>query len=89
MVKRNEFLCINFIQAIKKELEHRKELEQQARHRSTSPEGMTLITDDKQTEQSPLHSALTNLAMFFGVAIFAFTVKYVLRSIATQEYYQE
>lgn len=69
---------------IKAELERRKELEKQARHSSTAAEVSSLIRDQFQREQSPLHSALTNLVVIIGFAAFAYTVKYVLRSIATE-----
>ncbi|XP_015522186.1 ubiquitin-conjugating enzyme E2 J2 [Neodiprion pinetum] len=72
------------VSAIKAELEHRKELEKQARHQSTASEVSSLIRDQFQREQSPLHSALTNLIVIVGFAAFAYTVKYVLRSIATE-----
>ncbi|XP_011499227.1 PREDICTED: ubiquitin-conjugating enzyme E2 J2-like [Ceratosolen solmsi marchali] len=74
---------------IKKELERRKELEKQARHRSTTSDGSSLIRDEQQMDQSSLQSVLTNFAMIIGLAIFAFAVKYVLRSIATQEYIKQ
>ncbi|XP_046742037.1 ubiquitin-conjugating enzyme E2 J2 [Diprion similis] len=72
------------VSAIKAELERRKELEKQARHQSTASEVSSLIRDQFQREQSPLHSALTNLIVIIGFAAFAYTVKYVLRSIATE-----
>ena len=80
-----------YFQTIKEELEKRKKnLEQQARRiASTAAEGSTIIRGDQQMEQSPVHSVLTNFAMFVGLAVFAFAVKYVLRSIATQEYIQQ
>lgn len=71
-------------QAIEAELERRKELEKQARHQSTASEVSSLIRDQLQREQSPLHSALANLVVIIGFAAFAYTVKYVLRSIATE-----
>lgn len=72
------------LQTIKAELERRKELEKQARHQSTTSEVSSLIRDQFQREQSPLHSALANLVVLIGFAAFAYTVKYVLRSIATE-----
>ena len=72
------------VEVIKAELEHRKELEKQARHQSTASEVSSLIRDQLQREQSPLHSALTNLIVIIGFAAFAYTVKYVLRSIAME-----
>lgn len=72
------------VETIKAELERRKELEKQARHQSTASEVSSLIRDQLQREQSPLHSALANLVVIIGFAAFAFTVKYVLRSIAME-----
>ncbi|KAG7212644.1 hypothetical protein KM043_012927 [Ampulex compressa] len=72
------------VEVIKAELEHRKELEKQARRQSTAAEVSSLIRDQLQREQSPLHSALTNLVVIIGFAAFAYTVKYVLRSIAME-----
>nr|QBH73223.1 ubiquitin-conjugating enzyme E2 j2 [Encarsia formosa] len=77
------------VETIKKELERRKELETQARHRSVTAQSGTIIRSEDQVDQSPLHSTLTNVAMFIGLAVFAFAVKYVFRSIATQEYIQQ
>ncbi|XP_014207384.1 ubiquitin-conjugating enzyme E2 J2 [Copidosoma floridanum] len=77
------------VASIKKELERRKELEKQARHQSTMSEGSNIVRGEQQTEQSSLQSTLTNIAMLVGVAVFGFAVKYVLRSIATQEYVQQ
>ncbi|XP_058792507.1 ubiquitin-conjugating enzyme E2 J2-like [Phymastichus coffea] len=89
---RDKLFCELFpdtVQTIKKELEHRKELEKQARHRSTTAEGSTTVPDHQLWDQTPLHSALTNLVVIIGLAVFALAVKYVLRSIATQEYIQQ
>ncbi|OXU28526.1 hypothetical protein TSAR_008971 [Trichomalopsis sarcophagae] len=90
---RDKLFCELFpdtVITIKKELERRKELhEKQARHRSTTNEGSSLIRGEQPVDQSPLHSALANFAMFIGLAVFAFAVKYVLRNIATQEYIQQ
>lgn len=69
---------------IKKELERRKELEKQARHQLTSSEVSSLIRDQFQIDQSPLHSAITNLVVVIGFAAFAYAVKYVLRNIALE-----
>ncbi|KAJ8687863.1 hypothetical protein QAD02_023658 [Eretmocerus hayati] len=77
------------VETIKKELERRRELERQARHRSALSDNPALIRDQQQMDQSPLQSALTNFAMLVGLAVFAFAVKYVLRSISTQEYIQQ
>ncbi|XP_012271105.1 ubiquitin-conjugating enzyme E2 J2 [Orussus abietinus] len=72
------------VTAIQTELEHRKELEKQARHQSTALEVSSLIRDRLQREQSPLHNAVTNLVVIIGFAAFAYTVKYVLKNIATE-----
>ncbi|XP_020285327.1 ubiquitin-conjugating enzyme E2 J2-like [Pseudomyrmex gracilis] len=71
------------VETIKIELERRKELEKQ-RHQSTASEVSSLIRDQLQRDQSPLQSALANLVVIIGFAAFAYTVKYVLRSIATE-----
>ncbi|XP_012220763.1 ubiquitin-conjugating enzyme E2 J2 [Linepithema humile] len=84
---KNKMFCELFpetVETIKAELERRKELEKQARHQSTTSEVSSLIRDQFQREQSPLHSALANLVVLIGFAAFAYTVKYVLRSIATE-----
>ncbi|XP_014296145.1 ubiquitin-conjugating enzyme E2 J2-like [Microplitis mediator] len=69
---------------INSELESRKEREMQTRHQSTTSEVSSLIRNQLNREQSPIHSALTNLAVIVGFAAFAYTVKYVLRSIAME-----
>lgn len=79
LVKKNHIL-----QTIKAELEHRKELEKQARHQSTASEVSSLLRDQLQRDQSPLYNVLTNLVVIIGFAAFAFTVKYVLWSVATE-----
>lgn len=84
---RDKMFCELFpetVVAIKTELERRRELEKQARHQSTASEVSSLIRDQLQREQSPLHSALTNLVVIVGFAAFAYTVKYVLKSIAME-----
>ncbi|XP_076236455.1 ubiquitin-conjugating enzyme E2 J2 isoform X1 [Calliopsis andreniformis] len=72
------------VEAIKAELKHRKELEKQARHQSTTSEVSSLINDPLQRDQSPLQRVLTNLIVIIGFAAFAYTVKYVLKSIAME-----
>ncbi|XP_071874128.1 ubiquitin-conjugating enzyme E2 J2 [Bombus fervidus] len=72
------------VEAIKAELEHRKELEKQARHQTTASEVSSLLRDQLQRDQSPLYSVLTNLVVIIGFAAFAFTVKYVLWSVAME-----
>ncbi|KAG6803125.1 ubiquitin-conjugating enzyme E2 J2-like [Apis laboriosa] len=72
------------VETIKAELEHRKELEKQARHQSTASEVSSLLRDQLQRDQSPLYNVLTNLVVIIGFAAFAFTVKYVLWSVATE-----
>ncbi|XP_035727826.1 ubiquitin-conjugating enzyme E2 J2-like isoform X2 [Vespa mandarinia] len=84
---RDKMFCELFpetVEIIKVELERRKELEKQARHQSTASEVSSLIRDQLHREQSPLHGAITNLVVLIGFAAFAFIVKYVLRSIATE-----
>lgn len=72
------------VETIKAELEHRKELEKQARHQSTASEVSSLLRDQLQRDQSPLYNVLTNLVVIIGFAAFAFIVKYVLWSVATE-----
>ncbi|XP_003403106.1 ubiquitin-conjugating enzyme E2 J2-like [Bombus affinis] len=72
------------VEAIKAELEHRKEIEKQARHQTTASEVSSLLRDQLQRDQSPLYSVLTNLVVIIGFAAFAFTVKYVLWSVAME-----
>lgn len=82
---RDKMFCELFpetVETIRAELERRKELEKQARHQSTASEVSSLIRDQFQREQSPLHSALANLVVIISFAAFAYTVNYVLKSIA-------
>ncbi|CAD1478173.1 unnamed protein product [Heterotrigona itama] len=72
------------VETIKVELEQRKELEKQARHQTTTSEVSSLLRDQLQRDQSPLYSVLTNLIVIIGFAAFAFTVKYVLWSVAME-----
>ncbi|KAK1123508.1 Ubiquitin-conjugating enzyme E2 J2 [Melipona quadrifasciata] len=72
------------VETIKAELEHRKELEKQARHQTTTSEVSSLLRDQLQRDQSPLYSVLTNVIVIIGFAAFAYTVKYVLWSVATE-----
>lgn len=78
-------------QSIKTELKRRAEAEQAAR---SNPQSVT--SNDMQAllrnqfghnDQSPLHSAITNICVIIGFAAFAYTVKYVLRSIAAEWYH--
>ncbi|XP_063242463.1 ubiquitin-conjugating enzyme E2 J2-like [Bacillus rossius redtenbacheri] len=77
----------DLVSAIKTELERRAEAERSARNTSqsvSSSDMQTLFRNQfGHNEQSPLHSAITNICVIIGVAAFAYTVKYVLRSIAT------
>ncbi|XP_076757722.1 ubiquitin-conjugating enzyme E2 J2 [Xylocopa sonorina] len=72
------------VEIIKAELEHRKELEKQARHQSAASEVSSLLRDQLQRDQSPLYSALANIIVIIGFAAFAYTVKYVLWSVAME-----
>lgn len=72
------------VETLKAELEHRKELEKQARHQTTTSEVSSLLRDQLQRDQSPLYSVLTNVIVIIGFAAFAYTVKYVLWSVATE-----
>lgn len=78
----------DMVTSIKTELKRRAEAEQAAR---SNPQSVT--SNDMQAllrnqfghnDQSPLHSAITNICVIIGFAAFAYTVKYVLRSIATE-----
>ncbi|PSN58454.1 Ubiquitin-conjugating enzyme E2 J2 [Blattella germanica] len=73
---------------MKTELERIAEAERAAR---SNPQSVT--SNDMQAllrnqfghnDQGPLHSAITNICVIIGFAAFAYTVKYVLRSIATE-----
>ena len=75
------------LQSIKTELKRRADAEQAAR---SNPQSVTsndmhalLRNQFGHNDQSPLHSAITNICVIIGFAAFAYTVKYVLRSIAT------
>ncbi|KAK9305550.1 hypothetical protein QLX08_003349 [Tetragonisca angustula] len=72
------------VETIKAELEHRKELEKQARRQTTNSEVSSLLRDQLQRDQGPLYSVLTNFIVIVGFAAFAYTVKYVLWSVATE-----
>ncbi|KAF3428557.1 hypothetical protein E2986_05077 [Frieseomelitta varia] len=72
------------VETIKAELEHRKELEKQARRQTTNSEVSSLLRDQLQRDQGPLYSVLTNFIVIIGFAAFAYTVKYVLWSVATE-----
>ncbi|OAD55972.1 Ubiquitin-conjugating enzyme E2 J2 [Eufriesea mexicana] len=72
------------VETIKTELERRKELEKQARHQPTASEVSSLLRDQLERDQSPLYSALNNLIVIIGFAAFAYTVKYVLWSVAME-----
>nr|CAD7457695.1 unnamed protein product [Timema tahoe] len=78
----------DLVSSIKTELERRAEVERTAR---SSPQSVTssdmqalLRNQFGHNDQSPLHNAITNLCVIIGFAAFAFTVKYVLQSIATE-----
>lgn len=78
----------DLVASIKTELERRAEAELAARNNSQT----SVVTDAQgamqnelaNNDQSPLHSALTNICVIIGFAAFAYTVKYVLRSIAME-----
>lgn len=88
----------DLVQNIKTELERRAQAELAARSNSVSGANGE-VTNDTLTslrdqfgaggnmgrDQSPLlHGAITNLCVIIGFAAFAYTVKYVLRSIAAE-----
>ncbi|XP_011158987.1 ubiquitin-conjugating enzyme E2 J2 [Solenopsis invicta] len=82
---RDKMFCELFpetVETIRSELERRKE--KQARHQSTASEVSSLIRDQFQREHSPLHNALANIVVIIGFAAFAYTVNYVLKSIAME-----
>lgn len=64
-------------------LEDRK-LAQQGRERRESSAGgaIQFLRQEIVNEQSPLLSALANIAVVVGFAAFAFTVKYVLKNLS-------
>ncbi|XP_053989113.1 ubiquitin-conjugating enzyme E2 J2-like [Hylaeus anthracinus] len=72
------------VEVIKKQLEHRKELEKQAMYQCTAQEGSSLILNQFQKDQSPLSRVFTNLVVIIGFAAFVCIVKYVLTSIAVE-----
>ncbi|XP_067006170.1 ubiquitin-conjugating enzyme E2 J2 isoform X2 [Anabrus simplex] len=78
----------DLVDSIKTELERRAEAEIAARNNPS-----TISSNDMQSllrnqfgnnDQGPLQSALTNICVIIGFAAFAYTVKYVLRSIALE-----
>ena len=73
---------------MKTELERRAEAERAARSnpQSVSSNDMHALLRNQfgHNDQGPLHSAITNICVIIGFAAFAYTVKYVLRSIATE-----
>lgn len=78
----------DMVMSIKTELKRRADAEQAAR---SNPQSVTsndmhalLRNQFGHNDQSPLHSAITNICVIIGFAAFAYTVKYVLRSIATE-----
>lgn len=62
------------VEVIKEQLRQRKKLQNQTNR----------MMKDLQREQSLFHSALANLAVILGVAAFAYTVRYVLKSNAAE-----
>ena len=76
------------LQNVKTELERRAEAERAARSnpQSLSSNDMPTLLRNQfgHNDQGPLHSAITNICVIIGFAAFAYTVKYVLRSIATE-----
>lgn len=83
----------DLVATIKTELERRAQAELAAKTVSSGDINMNnengVIVQEQfgnggNREQSPLHGALTNLCVIIGFAAFAFTVKYVLRSIAAE-----
>ncbi|GFG30810.1 hypothetical protein Cfor_10872 [Coptotermes formosanus] len=78
----------DMVTSIKTELKRRAEAEQAARNNPqsvTSNDMQALLRNQfGHNDQSPLHSAITNICVIIGFAAFAYTVKYVLRSIATE-----
>nr|QBH73231.1 ubiquitin-conjugating enzyme E2 j2 [Nicoletia phytophila] len=73
----------DLVETIKNDLEKRAEAENAARNnlqQNPQSEVQSLLGNQ---DHSPLQSALTNIFVIIGFAAFAYTVKYVLRSIAT------
>ena len=64
-----------------KTLESRKAAEQ-AEERNSSGGAAQFLRQQIANEQSPVLSAIANLAVIVGFAAFAYTVKYVFRNIS-------
>lgn len=75
----------DLVDNIKTELERRAEAELAARNNPQtvlSNDMQSLLRNQFGNDQGPLQSAITNICVIIGFAAFAYTVKYVLRSIA-------
>lgn len=81
---------MSYFQKIKTELDKRKQAQQSLRNDSND----NLLNGDphrimdenailNDPLQNPLQSMVANICIFVGFAAFAYTVKYVLRSIST------
>lgn len=87
---RDKVFCELFpdlVSDVKTELERRAEAERAARSnpQSVSSNDVQALLRNQfgHNDQGPLYSAITNICVIIGFAAFAYTVKYVLRSIAT------
>lgn len=83
----NQMFCELFpetVELIKEELRHRKSLQNKSgRPSSGGDESMGMI-DNLQREQIQFQNALANLAMVIVFAVFAYMVRYVLKSITME-----
>lgn len=93
-------MFVHFIQNINSVLERRRQMQEAIQSSDVSGVGGQHTADAinggsvgllrplaggrHQPQQSPLHSALANICVIIGFAAFAYTVKYVLRTIATE-----
>nr|QBH73219.1 ubiquitin-conjugating enzyme E2 j2 [Brunneria borealis] len=78
----------DLVTSIKTELERREEAERAARNspQTVAPNEVQALLRNQfgHNDQGPLHGAITNICVIIGFAAFAYTVKYVLRSIAAE-----
>ncbi|KAG8288124.1 ubiquitin-conjugating enzyme E2 J2 isoform X2 [Homalodisca vitripennis] len=81
----------DLVDTIKTELERRKQAQQNSRNSDSENHwngDQARILDDNfgpnDQAQNPLQSVFANICIFIGFAAFAYTVKYVLRSISTE-----
>lgn len=86
-----DLFYLNF-QTMKKELEKRKQAQQNAKNSDANDNHWTgdsarLMEENlglNDQHQNPMQSMFANICIFIGFAAFAYTVKYVLRSISAE-----